>query len=133
VGAHTLSVPSITLTYTVRGTGPYLFIQAAGWGISSRYLQMGLSTLESQFTLIYPEPRGSGTSSRPENEEDMSDADMADDIERLRLHLGLSQIDLLGHSNGGTIVLIYAERYPDALRRLIVVTTGCLDMRILQR
>jgi pimeloyl-ACP methyl ester carboxylesterase len=52
----------------------------------------------------------------------MSDADMADDIEHLRLHLGLTQIDLMGHSNGGTIVLLYAERYPNAVRRLIVLT-----------
>jgi proline iminopeptidase len=121
-GIHNLPAPGITLTYTVKGTGPYLFIQAAGWGISSRYLQDGLSPLESHFTLIYPEPRGSRPSSRPENEEDMSDADMADDIERLRLHLGLMQIDLLGHSNGGTIALAYAERYPDVVRRLILLT-----------
>jgi proline iminopeptidase len=52
----------------------------------------------------------------------MSDADMADDIEQLRLHLGLKQIDLLGHSNGGTIVLAYAERYSLAVRRLILLT-----------
>ncbi|KIN02574.1 hypothetical protein OIDMADRAFT_102697 [Oidiodendron maius Zn] len=122
LGLHTFPSSGIVLTYTVKGTGPYLFIQAAGWGISSRYLQIGLAPLESHFTLIYPEPRGSGASSRPENEEEMSDADMADDIERLRLHLGLTQIDLLGHSNGGTIVLIYAERYPNALRRLIALT-----------
>ena len=64
---------------------------------------------------MFPEPRGSGGSARPANDDDMSGADMADDIERLRLHLKLKQIDLLGHSNGGTIALAYVERYPLAV------------------
>lgn len=121
-GVHTFPAPGVTLTYTVKGSGPLLFIQAAGWGISSRYLQIGLATLEEHFTLIYPEPRASGNSARPDNEDDMGTSDMADDIERLRVHLQLDQIDLVGHSNGGTIALAYAERYPTAVRKLILVT-----------
>lgn len=120
-GIHKFKCPGITLTYTVKGHGPLLVIQAAGWGISSRYLQIGLAPLESQFTLLYLEPRGSGPSDPPENAEEMSSADMADDLERLRNHLGLERIDLLGHSNGGQIALDYAERYPDSVRKLLLL------------
>lgn len=122
LGLHTFKCPSVTLTYTVKGQGPLLVIQAAGWGISSRYLQIGLAALESHFILIFPEPRGSGKSDRPENLEEMSSADMADDLERLRVYLDLPTIDLLGHSNGGQIVLDYAERYPEKVRNLVILT-----------
>ncbi|KKP03479.1 hypothetical protein THAR02_04399 [Trichoderma harzianum] len=93
-GIHKLQGPHIELTYTVRGSGPYLIIQAAGWGISSQYLQIGLSPLEAQFTLIYMEPRGSGPSERPQ-EDMMSTSDMTDDLELLRKHLEFEQINLL--------------------------------------
>ncbi|KAL6886119.1 Alpha/Beta hydrolase protein [Trichoderma longibrachiatum] len=52
----------------------------------------------------------------------MSTSDMADDVEHLRKYLGQDKIDLLGHSNGGTIALAYAERYPDSVRNLVLVT-----------
>lgn len=122
IGVHKCKCPGITLTYTVKGLGPLVVIQAAGWGISSRYLQIGLQPLESHFTLLYPEPRGSGPSDPPENLDEMSSADMADDLERLRDHLGLETIDLLGHSNGGTIALDYAERYANRVRKLLLLT-----------
>jgi len=48
--------------------------------------------------------------------------EMANDVERLRQHLGLLKIDLLGHSNGGTIALGFAERHPNGLNKLILVT-----------
>ncbi|KAL7932830.1 alpha/beta-hydrolase [Trichoderma chlorosporum] len=121
-GLHKFQGPDIELTYTIRGSGPYLFVQAAGWGISSQYLQIGLSPLETQFTMIYLEPRGSGSSQRPPQEDMMSSSDMADDIEHLRKYVNFEQIDLLGHSNGGTIALAYAQRYPASVRNLVLVT-----------
>jgi len=36
---------------------------------------------------------------------------MADDLEALRVHLGLSAISILGDPNSGAIALLYAERY----------------------
>ena len=46
---------------------------------------------------------------------------MADDIEGLRQYLALDKINLLGHSDSGAIALYYAERYPSALKKLVVV------------
>ncbi|PTB66639.1 alpha/beta-hydrolase [Trichoderma citrinoviride] len=135
-GVHKFNAPDIELTYTVRGSGPYLVVQAAGWGISSQYLQIGLSPLENRFTMIYPEPRGSGSSARPQQVEMMSTSDMADDIEHLRKYLGQETIDLLGHSNGGTIALAYAQRYPNSVRNLVLVThwlDGYDDSRVWQQ
>ncbi|WP_232072652.1 alpha/beta fold hydrolase [Phytohabitans flavus] len=44
-----------------------------------------------------------------------------DDVEALRVHLGLESIDLLGHSAGGTLATLYAARHPDRVRRLVLL------------
>ncbi|KAI2700825.1 hypothetical protein CBS147333_9725 [Penicillium roqueforti] len=42
----------------------------------------------------------------------MSTRTIASDLEYLRLYLGEEKLTLLGHSNGGAIVLAYAEDFP---------------------
>lgn len=47
---------------------------------------------------------------------------MAEDVEALRTHLGLSQLDLLGHSAGTDLAMLLAARYPERVARLALVT-----------
>jgi proline iminopeptidase len=95
-------------------------IQAPGWGIGSTYLRSGLLPLESHFTLLYIEPRGSNNSIRPEKEE-MSTSIMVEDLERLREVLRLEKLSILGHSHGGIVSLGYACRYPERVEKLVLV------------
>ena len=116
----------LSFTYAVRGSsGPghlLLLVQCPGWGLGSRYLQVGLAPLETEFTMVYFHPRGSSGSSRPDSASDMSSIAMAEDLELFRLHLGLDQFPaILGHSNGGTIALAYAELFPDRVVKLLLL------------
>jgi pimeloyl-ACP methyl ester carboxylesterase len=45
----------------------------------------------------------------------------AEDVEALRVALGLEQLDILGHSAAGDLVLAYAARYPQRVRSLVLV------------
>ena len=54
---------------------------------------------------------------------------MADDIDRFRSYLGLDSINLMGHSNGGSIALDYAERYPRRAKRVVLIDAEVLDDR----
>ena len=45
---------------------------------------------------------------------------LVDDIERLRTHLGLEKIQLLGGSWGSTLALAYATRYPERVSALVL-------------
>lgn len=45
-----------------------------------------------------------------------------DDVEALRAHLGPERIDLLAHSAGGSLAMLYAARYPERVARLVLVT-----------
>ena len=49
---------------------------------------------------------------------------MAEDVEALRVHLGLERMDLLGHSAAGNLAICYAARYPDRLAHLVLLTPG---------
>lgn len=52
---------------------------------------------------------------------EMSSVHMFKDLETLRLHLGLAMTTLLGHSNGGSIALGYAERYLERVQKTILL------------
>lgn len=158
-GTHTFTAPAKNLTfeYVVHGCysekpagrGPVsrlIVVQCPGWGLGSRYLQRGLSDLwnppstaekesDTVYAVLFFHPRGTEGSSRPQNADRMrSMPDMASDLEDLRVYLGLDRFDtLIGHSNGGAIVLGYAEMYPAGVERLILLNhqvVGIQDRRI---
>lgn len=134
----------MTFTYIVQNQSeskkPLLVIQCPGWGIGARYLREGLSPLlDQRFTLLYFIPRGTPGSSRPlGGESHMGTWTMADDLELLRRHLHLARFPaLLGHSNGGAIALAYAEKFPDCIDKLVLLSHRLIglkpDMAFMQR
>jgi proline-specific peptidase len=79
----------------------------------------GLSTHRS---LVLLDLRGTGESAVPADPSSYRCDRLVDDVERLRAHLGLDRIDLLGHSAGGALAVLYAARYPDRIGHLALVT-----------
>ena len=47
-------------------------------------------------------------------------AGYVEDVESLRVHLGLEVLTLYGHSHGGCIALAYAQRSPERVERLVI-------------
>jgi proline iminopeptidase len=58
----------------------------------------------------------------------MGSIDMADDLEALRVHLDLTEISILGHSNSGAIALSYAARFPDRVSKLVLIASQVLGL-----
>jgi len=44
-----------------------------------------------------------------------------EDLEALRRHFGFGAVDLIGHSYMGTVVALYAMRYPESVRRIVQI------------
>lgn len=65
--------------------------------------------------------RGTGDSARPDDPLTYRCDRQVDDIEALRCHLALDHVNLLGHSAGGTLAVLYALRYPERVARLVLV------------
>lgn len=125
---HTAPLNGVELHYRTTGHGPALFLVSPGWGVGSAYLQRGFISLAEHFSLFFIDTRGTTTSSRPVDPSKMGSIDMADDLEALRLHLGLSEISLLGHSNGGAIALSYATRFPQHIDKLLLLDSQVLGL-----
>lgn len=49
---------------------------------------------------------------------------MADDVHALVVRLGLERLTLVGHSMGGKTAMLFAQRFPGMLERLVVIDIG---------
>ncbi|HEY3716879.1 MAG TPA: alpha/beta hydrolase [Jatrophihabitantaceae bacterium] len=47
------------------------------------------------------------------------------DLEALREHLGVETMDVLSHSAGTSLALLYAAAHPDRIRKLALITPSC--------
>lgn len=110
------------LSYEREGEGPLLVCHPGGPGFSSRYFG-DLAGLGASFTLVKLNPRGTDGSDRPGDPRAYETADYVADLEELRAHLALEQLDLLGHSHGGVVAMAYAAEHPARVRRLVLMST----------
>jgi proline iminopeptidase len=118
-GEHVLDINGLKIRYKVAGSGRVLMVQPPGWGIGAGLYEQAFGPLESRFTVIYHDPRGSGRSEAPADPHEMNVGRFVEDLESLRKHLGLNSFALIGHSHGGLIALNYALKYPQHLSHLL--------------
>jgi pimeloyl-ACP methyl ester carboxylesterase len=117
------SYDGVRLAYHVVGGGPPLICLPGGPGRASAYLG-DLGGLSRHRQVVLLDHRGTGDSAVPPDPASYRCDRLADDVDALRAHLGLDQLDLLGHSAGGNTAIVYAGRYPDRVSRLILLTPG---------
>lgn len=109
------------LAFRTVGDGPPLLVLPGGPGRAAAYLG-DLGDLAATRTLILPDTRGTGASATPADPGTFRVDRLVDDVEALRRHLGLERVDLLGHSAGGGLALLYAAEHPDRLTGLVLAT-----------
>jgi pimeloyl-ACP methyl ester carboxylesterase len=81
-----------------------------------------LGGLSAHRQLILLDLRGSGQSAMPEDTTSYRCDRLVEDVEALRERLGLTRMDLLGHSAGTNIAVQYAARYPNRIGKLVLIT-----------
>jgi pimeloyl-ACP methyl ester carboxylesterase len=81
-----------------------------------------LGGLSARRSLVLLDLRGTGGSAVPADPGSYRCDRLVDDVEALRVRLGLDRVDLLGHSAGAALALLYAARHPDRVGRLVLVT-----------
>ncbi len=77
--------------------------------------------LKDEFKLIIPDTRGINLSEKPEGIENYDLKILIDDIKGLIEELKLGAVNLCGHDWGGPIAWGVAEKYPELLKKLIII------------
>ena len=119
--------------YKTFGKGEPLLIINGGPGMNSNGFESMAKTLsKNQKTIIYDQ-RGTGKSKLAKlNANTISMQLMADDIESLRKHLKVEKWNILGHSFGGMLASYYATVYPNSIDKLILSSSGGVDLTLLK-
>jgi pimeloyl-ACP methyl ester carboxylesterase len=110
-----------TLSYTRRGSGPLIVCVPGGPGMDPTAYFSAID-IPGHELLIFA-PRGTGDSSWPDKVDAYRIADYVDDVETLRVHLGLDQLTLYGNSHGGCVALAYATVYPRRVARFVITNS----------
>ncbi len=120
-GTHTVTVDGTRYVYHVAGQGPVMIAHSGGPGVDYAYLRF--APLEEHFTMVYPEPPGTGHSGPLPAHATYVDT-YVDFVHALVEHLGVPQVHLLGHSHGGFVAVRYAVRHPDRVAGLLLYSTS---------
>jgi pimeloyl-ACP methyl ester carboxylesterase len=115
---HTAALEDVTLHYVIAGSGdPVVLLH--GWPQTWYEWRCIIPALADRYTVIAPDMRGIGDSSRPVAGYDKRT--IANDIYQLVRKLGFEKIFLVGHDWGGPVAYAYACAHPDDVRRLAIL------------
>lgn len=125
---HHLLTTDLRLAWYEAGSGPTVIFVNGGPGDTHRYLRPAVEPLAGQMRCVLYDQRGCGQSHLDNLDEITLHIDrFVDDLEALRLHLGLERLALVGHSWGATLALVYAIAHPEQVDRLALVGMGPIN------
>jgi len=101
------------------GKGYPLFLISGGPGGAHVGLH-SFDTLSANRMLIYFDGFGRGKSDLAKDVKEYSLSRDVEDLEQLRIAMGLKKIDMLGHSYGSLVAQAYAIKYPQNTSHLII-------------
>jgi pimeloyl-ACP methyl ester carboxylesterase len=108
------------LHYKELGEGKPLVILHGLFGTSDNW-QTHAKKLGEYYRVIVVDQRNHGHSPWSE---DFTYEHLADDLERLIIHLEIDQFTLIGHSMGGKTAMYYSQKYPTRLEKMVIVDIG---------
>jgi pimeloyl-ACP methyl ester carboxylesterase len=111
-------VNGVRLHYLIGGTGsPVVLLH--GYAQTGHMWRPLMPQLARRHTVIVPDLRGAGGSSKPESGYDKKN--MAVDIFELTKSLGFERVSIVGHDIGLMVAYAYAAQFPQATERVILM------------
>ena len=114
-------VNGLRLYYESHGSGQPLILLHGGVGATEMFNEI-LPLLSSTRRVIAADLQAHGRTA--DIDRPLTFEAMADDIAGLMKHLGIAQADVMGYSIGAGVALRVAVRHPEAVRKLVLVSTA---------
>jgi pimeloyl-ACP methyl ester carboxylesterase len=115
---HSAQLNGIKQHYVKTGSGPAVML-LHGWPQTWYEWRHVIRLLGGKFTVIAPDLRGFGYSSKPASGYDA--ATIAADLAALAAHLGLKDVTVVGHDWGAVFGYVYAASHPAEVSALGIV------------
>src|SRR5262245_1687471 len=115
----TASLTEAKIHYLRAGIGAKTLVLIHGFGDTSHMWIPLFDDFGEEYTIIAPDMRGLGESSRPLTGYDKTT--IAADIHELVKTLGFQKIDLVGHDIGLMVAYAYAAQYPSEIDKLALL------------
>lgn len=110
------------------GAAPVICLPGGPMQASAYFGDLG--GLAAHRPLVMLDLRGTGDSAEPDDPASYRCDRLVDDVEALREHLGLATVDLLAHSGGTNLAVLYAARHPERVGRLALVTPSVMAVDV---
>ena len=117
--SHTANLSAVRIHYLKAGTGKKALVLIHGFGDTSHMWIPLFDEFGKDYTIIAPDMRGLGESSRPAAGYDKKT--IAGDVHELVKSLGFQKIDLAGHDIGLMVAYAYAAQYPNEVEKLALL------------
>jgi pimeloyl-ACP methyl ester carboxylesterase len=112
------NVNGLKLHYLAAGEGaPVILLH--GYAETSHMWLLLIAQLASNHTVIAPDLRGAGQSSKPAG--GYTKNEMAQDIHALAHELGFERIQIVGHDIGLMVAYAYAAQYPNEVKQIALM------------
>ncbi len=111
----------------VMGEGEPIIMLHGGPGAEHIFFARYTQELAADHQLIYYDQRSTGFSVPDIAPEHLTVDTFIEDLEGIRQALGLDKVSLLGWSWGGDLAMLYAMKYPEHLKGIILVDPGNVD------
>ena len=123
--------------YITTADGLRLFYRQAGTGPSVVLFINGVPTADDFApildgrTIVFFDPRNRGRSdaARETSQIERGIGHDVEDLETVRRHFGVDQVDVIGHSYAGFTVAVYAMKHPSSARRIVQLAPMAPDQR----
>ncbi|HKJ39408.1 MAG TPA: alpha/beta fold hydrolase [Anaerolineales bacterium] len=118
--------------YRMVGTGePFVFLHG-GPGMWHDELVPSFLEFAQNHKCIYYDQRGNGKSlMKSIDKTNFTTELLVDDLDALRKEFGIEKMNIIGHSWGGLLGMYYAGKYPQNVKRLILVDPAPVNTELL--
>ena len=127
IQCKTIKIDGLDVLYYTAGQGEPLVVIHGGGG-DARTWWLNIAELAEKYTVYAPDLPGYGGSQPLDG--DYYIPELADFLDKFARSLGLEKFHLVGHSLGGGIALNYALKFPQKIRKLVLVSSLCLGREI---